>query len=225
MNNRFSPPKILSTPLLWLEWILLFIALPVALRFLWHPRIAFLLLFVVSAIVAGWLLFRRQFDLRLFWQGCNARGERRQLKKMLVRFAICSALIAGLVLFVFPQDFLDLPREKPLLWTMIMIVYPLLSVYPQELIYRAFFFERYRRLFPNCLATVIASAVVFGLVHIIFQNPLAVILTIIGGVFFAETYARTRSLRLVWLEHALYGCLVFTIGLGQFFYHARVGQH
>jgi hypothetical protein len=48
------------------------------------------------------------------------------------------------------------------------------------------------------------------------------LLTLIGGWFFAETYARTRSMRLVWLEHALYGCLVFTIGLGDYFYHGNV---
>lgn len=210
------------TLLLWLEWSALFVLLPLFLRFFWQPRLVFGLLFAATIGVTIWLLRRRNFDRRLLWYGLNVRGEWKQLKRILLRFAVCGAMIATLVFFIFPQNFLDMPREKPHVWAMVMIFYPLLSVYPQELIYRTFFFERYRHLFPNCISTVLASAVVFGLVHIIFQNPLAVLLTLVGGAFFAETYARTRSLRLVWLEHALYGCLIFTIGLGQFFYHARV---
>lgn len=210
-----------STSLLWLEWTLFFVAVPFFLRIWWQPRIVFALLFIATAATAVWLFCRRRYDCRMFWR-TNARSEMRQLKKILIRFAVCGTMIAGFVLFVYPTDFLDMPRENPLIWAMVMILYPLLSVYPQEIIYRAFFFERYRRLFPNTWSAVIANAAAFGLIHIIFQNPLAVVLTIVGGVFFAETYARTRSLRLVWFEHALYGCLIFTIGLGQFFYHARV---
>jgi hypothetical protein len=44
------------------------------------------------------------------------------------------------------------------------------------------------------------------------------ILTFFGGYLFAYTYAKTRSLLLVSIEHALYGCLLYTIGLGRFFY-------
>ncbi|MEP6924456.1 MAG: CPBP family intramembrane glutamic endopeptidase [Pyrinomonadaceae bacterium] len=211
-----------TTLLLWLEWTGFFILLPFVLRIWWHPQIVFATLFFATIGVAIWLLRNRNFNRKLLWLGRHVRGEWNQLKRILLRFIICGALIAALVLFVFPGNFLDMPRENPVVWAIVMIFYPLLSVYPQELIYRTFFFERYRSLFRSKIATVFASAIGFGLIHIIFQNPLAVILTLIGGVFFAETYARTRSLRLVWFEHALYGCLIFTIGLGEFFYHARV---
>ena len=43
---------------------------------------------------------------------------------------------------------------------------------------------------------VAASALTFGWMHLIFRNPLAVALTLVGGYFFAQTYAHTRSLRL-----------------------------
>ena len=222
INKQILPSaKQQPTLLLWLEWTAFFVLLPFALRIWWQPKLVFGLLFAFTAGVTIWLLRKRNFDRRLLWWGKDALGELKQLKRILLRFTVCSALIAALVLFVFPNNLFNLPREKPLVWAIVMIFYPLLSVYPQELIYRAFFFERYRGLFPSHSFTVIASAIVFGLVHIIFQNPLAVLLTLIGGVFFAETYARTQSLRLVWLEHALYGCLIFTIGLGEFFYHAR----
>lgn len=207
---------------LWMEWALLFIGAPLALRVFWKPSLFFVSIIFGTVLSFGWLLVLRRFDFRQFWRGVSARGELKQLKKIFLRFAVCSPLIAAFVFFLFPKNLFAMPLESPNVWATVMLLYPLLSVYPQELIYRAFFFERYRKLFPSCRATVLSSAVVFGLVHIIFQNPIAILLTLVGGVFFAETYARTRSLRLVWLEHALYGCLIFTIGLGDFFYHANV---
>ena len=58
--------------------------------------------------------------------------------------------------------------------------------------------------------------------HFIFRNPWALAFTLIGGLFFSQTYARTRSLRLVCFEHALYGNFMFTIGIGEFFHHSRI---
>jgi membrane protease YdiL (CAAX protease family) len=85
--------------------------------------------------------------------------------------------------------------------------------------YRAFFFHRYRRLFGEGGRMVLASALAFGFVHIIFGHWISVVLSTAGGLLFAATYARSRSLLLTSLEHAFFGDLIFTIGLGQFFYH------
>jgi hypothetical protein len=38
------------------------------------------------------------------------------------------------------------------------------------------------------------------------------------GLLFALRYALTRSFWAVYLEHALWGALVFTVGLGRFFF-------
>jgi uncharacterized protein len=54
--------------------------------------------------------------------------------------------------------------------------------------------------------------------HIVFRNPVAVILTLAGGILFARRQLQTGSLVVSSFEHAIYGCFVFTIGLGQFFY-------
>jgi membrane protease YdiL (CAAX protease family) len=93
-----------------------------------------------------------------------------------------------------------------------------LSVYPQGLVYRAFFFERYRSLFPNPAVLIAMSAVAFSFAHIIFRNPIAVGFTLIGGFLFAWRYGETRSLFTSSFEHALYGCWMFTVGLGDYFY-------
>ena len=66
---------------------------------------------------------------------------------------------------------------------------------------------------------LIASAAAFGFLHVIFRNSLAVSLTFFGGVLFAWRYMETGSLFTSSLEHALYGCWLFTVGLGQYFYH------
>lgn len=144
---------------------------------------------------------------------------------VLLRFAILAPLLT-LVVFLFDRaQFLDLPLHRPLLWALIMVLYPALSVVPQELIYRRFLFARYAALFPGKPALIAASAVAFGFAHVIFLNPWAVLLAGIGGALFASTYALTTSLRACSIEHALYGCLVFTIGLGRFFYTGAAWHH
>ena len=65
---------------------------------------------------------------------------------------------------------------------------------------------------------VAASALVFGYAHIVLLNGVAVAMTVPGGALLAWAYARHRRLHLVCLEHALYGCLIFTVGLGRFFF-------
>jgi len=64
---------------------------------------------------------------------------------------------------------------------------PLVSVYPQELLYRAFFLHRYQPLFGRGWGMLLASAMAFGFVHIIFRNSLAVALCVIGGFLFSLT--------------------------------------
>ncbi len=95
----------------------------------------------------------------------------------------------------------------------------MLSVYPQELIFRAFLMRRYAPIFGTGYRAAAASAAAFGFAHIIYGTVASVVITAVGGWLFARRYQRTRSLAVVWLEHALYGVLAFTVGLGDLFYH------
>ncbi len=141
-----------------------------------------------------------------------------ELLNILLRFTILAPLFAFCTWWISPEYFLRLPRQDPRLWLLIMGLYPLLSVWPQEVLYRAFLFERYHTLLPTAFARITASAQAFGFAYIIFLNWFAIILTTAGGALFALDYERHRSLRLTCLEHSLYGCLIFTLGLGRFFY-------
>lgn len=109
----------------------------------------------------------------------------------------------------------------PRFWITLLLAYPLLSVYPQEIVYRAFLFHRYERLIRPEPAMMLASATAFAFAHIVYRNPIAIGLSFIGGLLFAFTYRRTGSLLLAWMEHAILGVTVFAVGLGSYFEHAR----
>jgi membrane protease YdiL (CAAX protease family) len=160
-------------------------------------------------------------DLTPDWWGRNAVNWQ-NLKPILLRFAIAAPLLTLATWLLAPQLLFGFVRTQPIFWLLIMFLYPLLSVVPQEIIFRSFFFTRYRHLFVRPMAIIAASGFAFGYAHILFHNWLAPILCLIGGVIFAQTYATHRSLKLVALEHALYGDFLFTVGLGRYFYHGAV---
>ncbi len=141
------------------------------------------------------------------------------LAGILITFVIVGAAIAYGAREMHPLSFLSFPRRVPDLWLTIMMLYPLLSVIPQEFAYRTFFFHRYGPLFGGQRWTaIVVNALLFGFAHIIFGNWIAVVGTFLAGLLFAYRYDRTRSFWAVWLEHSLYGCLVFTVGLGRYFF-------
>ena len=138
---------------------------------------------------------------------------------ILVTFAIIALLIGVGVWMLAPERLFSFVRSNPRFWAVIMCFYPVLSVYPQSLIYRAFLFQRYRSILSSERILVVISAVVFSFAHIIFRNPIALVFTLVGGWLFANRYRQSRSLFVSAFEHSLYGCFMFTIGLGTFFYH------
>ena len=140
---------------------------------------------------------------------------------------VAAATATLLVWRLRPQLLFGFVRTHPLFWAAVMLLYPALSVYPQGIIYRVFFFERYRALFPGTAALIVASAAAFGYAHIIFRSPWPVALTFLAGLLFAWRYQSTESLLVSALEHALWGCYAFTVGLGILFYHGagRMALH
>ena len=142
-----------------------------------------------------------------------------EAKSVLVMFAGVGIIVTAFVSQRFPDEFLSLPLNRPVMWSRLMVLYPILSVVAQELIYRTFFFHRYGPLFGNDRwLMILVNAAVFGLGHIIYGSYVSIILTAIFGLLLAWRYQRTRSFWTVWFEHSLYGLLVFTIGLGRYFF-------
>ncbi|SHE94504.1 CPBP family intramembrane glutamic endopeptidase [Streptoalloteichus hindustanus] len=205
--------------LLGVEYVALFFGAVSLYALLDRPGSPIPVLVLLAVVAVVYLRRQPAFDRRSLTRGAAVTTE---LRPMLLLWALASVAMAVVLAVASPERLLQLPREQPLLWGVIVVFYPLLSVYPQELIFRGFLFQRYAPLFGTGRAMVAASAGAFGFAHVIFGNWLSVVLTIVGGWLFATRYQRSQSLIAASVEHALYGVLVFTVGLGDFFYHGAV---
>jgi membrane protease YdiL (CAAX protease family) len=172
---------------------------------------------LATTLICGWLLWRDPlFDKSRF----RLPQPLKPFLKNVVFKAVVVAILLSMGLLVFtPEKIFNFPLSKTGRWLIVMILYPFLSALPQELIYRAFFFHRYQLLFPGEGQMALASVTAFSFMHIIFGNAIAPLLTIPGGYLFCRTYARTGSLPAAAIEHAAYGDIVFTVGLGVYFFN------
>ncbi|WP_400079288.1 CPBP family intramembrane glutamic endopeptidase [Winogradskyella sp. R77965] len=194
-----------------IEFFLIFVIVPVSfvLNFpLWIKMIIGVcgfsyIIFILLKVEKNKFKVNENVNWKHFW--------RQTLFKLLV-----IALITALYILITDKESLFIViRTKPLLWIIILFVYSLFSVYPQELIYRTFFFQRYNNLFKNQSLFIIVNAALFSLAHLFFRNTLVMFLTFIGGLLFALTFKNTKSTLLVSIEHAIYGCWLFTVGMGE----------
>ena len=144
---------------------------------------------------------------------------RRDWAVMLGRFALLAAGLAAALCLYKPEALLKFPRQRPGLWALVLVLYPLVSVSAQGVVYRAFYALRYAPVFPPALR-LIAGAAVFSFAHLAFANGVALAFTFVGGLLFLGSYRRTGSLLFSNIEHALYGDFLFTIGGGEHFFHA-----
>jgi membrane protease YdiL (CAAX protease family) len=200
------------------EMALLYVASPFAIDWAVHDRSipVFIALLPVLAIILMFLTVDRSFSLRREFTRGFSLG---QLGSIIAVFAIGGGAVAAYVAHYMPELFLEFPRNRPDTYQRIMLLYPLMSVMVQELVYRTFFFHRYGVLFGKAWwLAIILNGVLFGLGHIVIGTPLAVYGTMATGVLFAWRYAVTRSFWAVFIEHTLWGALVFTVGLGRYFF-------
>lgn len=205
-----------------LEFIILFGLAPLMVAEVTPKRLIIPSILMFFSLCLTLLMRDPSFDRRELWNGGRVKKE---LPRIALLWAAAAACVSGLVLALEPDIFLGLVKQRPWLWLLIMLAYPLASVYPQEVIFRTFVFHRYRSLFGRRgeWGLIVVSAAAFGCAHIVLANWMAIGATLIGGVLFAWTYSRTRSVAAVAMEHALYGCLMFTVGLGRYFYGGAWG--
>lgn len=199
------------------ECALLFIAAPLLMRAVMfdHGVPLFWALGPVIAIIAALAFFDPTFGWRAVLLEPMPAGTMRTIVAPFV-FAVPVVLLA--VWAIVPDHLFNLPRERTRLWAKMLMLYPFTSVFAQEFIYRVFFFHRYGALFAQPAVMIAVSAAAFALSHIVFRNHLAVALTLAGGLLFSWRYWRTRSFSAVWIEHTLWGWLLFTSGLGIYFF-------
>lgn len=197
----------------WLEFTLIFVSLPL-LGFFLRAYLANWLIpaLIILMAVCGMLLLSdphfKRFRLTSF-------GQFSAVKRRLFSFFFLGALFSGMFYGIMNQEnWFSLPRNSFNDWLMLLLLYPILSVMPQELIFRTYFFHRYKRIMPSKTVRIIVSASVFALAHIVYANVLAVLLAFLGGLLFSYTYAQSRSTFVCVIEHSLWGLWMFTLGLG-----------
>ena len=144
------------------------------------------------------------------------------LIRTIIRWIFASLILLIITFYFFNEKFFIIQNNKPEILWKIMILYPIFSALPQEFIFCKFFFYRYKSIFKSDNNLVISSALFFAITHILFLNFIAPILSFIGGLLFANTYNKHRSLLLVSIEHGLYGNTLFFIGLGWYFWGGSI---
>ena len=192
------------------EFFIIFIVLPIsfALQYPWQIKliIGFLgflyIIFILLKIEKNTFKIAPSLNWKLFW------------KETIVKLVLIALITSLFVWITDRENLFEVLRNKPKLWIFILFIYSIFSVYPQELIYRTFFFQRYQVLFSNEKLFLFLNAIVFSLGHIFFKNALVMVLTFLGGILFALTFNKTKSTLLVSIEHAIYGSWLFTVGMG-----------
>ena len=74
------------------------------------------------------------------------------------------------------------------------------------------------------MVLLIANGALFGFGHLFYDNWVTIAMTACGGAIMGWAYLRHRSVLLAWVLHALAGQIIFTVGLGVYFYHGAVGS-
>ena len=193
-----------------IEFFIIFVMVPVSFAVPYSPWIKLgigivgfsYIIFVLLKVENNKFKMATNLNWKVFW------------KRTFIQLIIIAIITIIYMWFEDIESLFTVMKNKPKLWVFILFFYSVFSVYPQELIYRTFFFQRYESLFKNEWLFIFINAVLFSLAHIFFKNTLVMFLTFIGGILFALTFKKTKSTLLVSIEHALYGCWLFTVGMG-----------
>jgi membrane protease YdiL (CAAX protease family) len=193
-----------------LELLIIFVFIPISFVFNYAPILKFVIgllgftyiTFVLFKVEKIKVHIEKNINWQFFW------------KSTIIKLLIIAFITALFVWFTDKESLFVVLLNKPKLWLLILLFYSLFSVYPQELLYRTFFFKRYKILFKNEYVFIFINALLFSLAHLFFKNTLVLMLTFVGGVLFAFTFKKTKSTLLVSIEHSIYGCWLFTVGMG-----------
>lgn len=192
------------------EMCVLFVAVPTTLLLPIHHGIILFLILAAIGYATRLLIQDPEVTWKSLYQ-IDVRDFKSFIFLRVILFMIASTF---LMWWLIPEKLFIVVWENPLLWVAMTIIYSLFSVYPQEILYRVFFYRRYRHLVSNQWLFLGLNAVIFCYAHVVFFNTLVFALTLGGGILFAYSYQRKGSIMLTTIEHSLYGWWLFTLGIG-----------
>jgi len=196
------------------EFLCFYILAPAAAAVLLPTDMLFPALFALGA--AGIVLLHLTAGFR--WRELFQGFDRIRWPVILAMATAASAVGIPIIAIGHPEALFALPRARPELMAMIALLYPVLSVLPQEIAYRPLYFRRYGHLLPGGRAGLILNAAIFSLAHAIYWSWIAAAMSFLGGLIFAWAYETQRSFPLAVVLHSVAGVLFFAIGMGVYFY-------
>lgn len=198
-----------------IEFLILFFGVPILIYLdqdFIRPSI-----FILPVLGFIFLLLRRNTDFT--WKELIIWSVPRKTMRGSVLIILLSALLMLGYVWIFERENLfNLPRANIWIFLAMCIFYPVFSAYGQEIIYRTFLYRRYLSIFTKGWHFVMASALSFSFLHIVYYDPVSMILTFIGGLYFSWMYWSTRSVLYTSVLHGIFGMIVFGVGLGQYFW-------
>ena len=200
----------MANPIKKLEFFFIFFILPSAIFFLDSSIIVFLTLYLVFTLSIVILYFDKSFSFTSLRKKVDW--------KFIIIFSLIFLSLSFFYVILVDKDLLFIfPKTNFELWLLVILIYPFLSVIPQEIVYRVFFFQRY---FPNERSfyfLTLLNMIVFSYGHIVFNNVHAILITAIVSPIFSYAYLKKSFFTCIVL-HALGGQIIFTLGLGKYFF-------
>ena len=200
----------MANPIKKLEFFFIFLILPSAIFFLDSSVIVFLTLYLVFTLSLIILYFDKSFSFTSLRKKVDW--------KFIIIFSLIFLSLSFFYVILVDKDLLFIfPKNNFELWLLVILIYPFLSVIPQEIVYRVFFFQRY---FPNERSfyfLTLLNMIVFSYGHIVFNNVHAILITAIVSPIFTYAYLKKSFFTCIVL-HALGGQIIFTLGLGKYFF-------
>jgi membrane protease YdiL (CAAX protease family) len=200
----------MANPIKKLEFFFIFFILPSAIFFLDSSIIVFLTLYLVFTLSIVILYLDKSFSFTSLRKKVDW--------KFIIIFSLIFLSLSFFYVILVDKDLLFIfPKTNFELWLLVILIYPFLSVIPQEIVYRVFFFQRY---FPNERSfyfLTLLNMIVFSYGHIVFNNVHAILITAIVSPIFTYAYLKKSFFTCIVL-HALGGQIIFTLGLGKYFF-------
>ena len=193
-----------------IEFFFIFFLLPIIFFFIPDTKLIFITLYIVF-FFSSWKL-KKDNTFRI------SKLKQKPDWKFVFLYSIIFSLLGFLYTFLLDKNLLFIfPKQHPEVWLLVIILYPFFSVIPQELIYRVYFFQRYKNILSkNLIINYFINSFIFSYAHIVFQNYHAVIITALVSPIFCYSYERKSFLTCI-LIHSIGGLTIFTYGLGKFF--------
>lgn len=212
--REFAAPRLL----LYIEFTAFYIMIPVACAFFLPADRLFEGLFVFMLVGLALLWATPGFRTVELLRGWRA------IRLWPVAGLAALTLVAGMIVMqvAAPERMFATLRDHPERMLAIAVLYPLLSALPQEIVFRALWFRRYRDILPDGHQGMLLNAAFFSLAHLMYWSSVVTVMTFVGGLAFAWAHSVRRSFPMAWVMHSIAGLIVFAVGLGIYFYSGNV---